>query len=219
MLELDQLPLLLKFFKGIGLNTKKANWERDFRLVIQAAQAGTNKDPVTHSALSDFEQTLEILYFEIEKAKKQWFMGYQFNRKLQESLKQLLKSTREYQSKLFREWENGQPGGLLEQPNVVELQQKLIESEEEKKEIIRKFEEREQVIKADLEVKYAQNLSDLETRLKAEMETKNMQNYTDLEARFEAKLNRLFSLSTQQQETSTTDSRTAENSTCFFMKP
>jgi hypothetical protein len=46
-----------------------------------------------------------------------------------------------------------------------------------------------------------------------------MQNYSDLEARFEAKLNKLFARSTQQQEASTTDARTAENSTRFFMKP
>jgi hypothetical protein len=219
LLELDQLPFSLKLFKGIGLQTKKENWEKDFRLVIQAAQAGTSKHPVTYSALSDFEQTLEILYLEVEKAKKQWFIGYQFNRKLQESLKQLLTSTREYQSKLFREWENGQSGAPLEQANVVELQQKLIKSEEEKNEIVRKFEERERVIKAEMEAKYAQDLSDLETRMKTEMEKQNMQNYSDLEARFEAKLNKLFARSTQQQEASTTDARTAENSTRFFMKP
>ncbi len=112
LLELDQLPFLLKLFQSIGLETKKENWEKDFRLIVQAAQAGTRNAPIIYSRLSDFEAIIQILYHEAARAKKQWFSGYQFNRKLLESLDQLLQSTRDYQKILFRAWEQ-QEGGVL----------------------------------------------------------------------------------------------------------
>lgn len=196
LLEQDQLPFLFKLFMGIGLEAKKENWEKDFRLIVTAAQVGTHKDPVTHSSLSNFEKMIEILYGEVEQAKNQWFRGYQFNCKLLESLKQLLESIKVYKNHLFIEWENGQAGGSLEQANI-ELQQKLNKAEE-------KIEK--------MEMRYAQDYADQEARFEAK--------FTDQEARFEAKLSKLFPHATQQEAgASESYSHISKNSNHFFTRP
>ncbi|OIZ96257.1 hypothetical protein A1D18_00540 [Candidatus Rickettsiella isopodorum] len=152
---MDQLPFLLKLFKRIGVETKKENWEKDFRLVIQAAQAGTQKNPITHSSLSDFEAIIKVLYTEVESAKKQWFRGYQFNVKLLESLEQLLQSTREYQSALFNEWEQQEGGILIEN---TQLKEELKNS----KETIEQMEAQHAQDKAKFESTRAQDRAEFE---------------------------------------------------------
>ncbi|WP_143750403.1 hypothetical protein [Candidatus Rickettsiella isopodorum] len=149
------MPFLLKLFKRIGVETKKENWEKDFRLVIQAAQAGTQKNPITHSSLSDFEAIIKVLYTEVESAKKQWFRGYQFNVKLLESLEQLLQSTREYQSALFNEWEQQEGGILIEN---TQLKEELKNS----KETIEQMEAQHAQDKAKFESTRAQDRAEFE---------------------------------------------------------
>ena len=196
LLEQDQLPFLFKLFMGIGLEAKKENWEKDFRLIVTAAQVGTHKDPVTHSSLSNFEKMIEILYGEVEQAKNQWFRGYQFNCKLLESLKQLLESIKVYKNHLFIEWENGQAGGSLEQVNI-KLQQKEKEYQEKIK---------------NMRKQHAQDYADQEARFEAR--------FANQEARFEAKLSKLFPHAAQEEAgASASYSHTSENSTHFFTRP
>ncbi|MEN9917462.1 MAG: hypothetical protein RLY40_1401 [Pseudomonadota bacterium] len=76
LLDLDQLPFLLKIFRGIGLDAKKENWEKDFRLIVQAAQAGTTDYPVSDTALTEFTQVIRCLHGEAERAKRQHFRDF-----------------------------------------------------------------------------------------------------------------------------------------------
>ncbi|MCH9636562.1 MAG: hypothetical protein K0U16_01225 [Gammaproteobacteria bacterium] len=174
LLELDQLPFLLKLFKRIGVETKKENWEKDFRLVIQAAQAGTQKNPITHSSLSAFEAIIKVLYTEVESAKKQWFRGYQFNVKLLESLEQLLQSTREYQSALFNEWEQQEGGILIEN---TQLKEELKNS----KETIEQMKAQHAQDKAKFESTRAQDRVDIQNEIRKEFESKQMQDRIDIQ--------------------------------------
>ena len=168
------MPFLLKLFKRIGVETKKENWEKDFRLVIQAAQAGTQKNPITHSSLSAFEAIIKVLYTEVESAKKQWFRGYQFNVKLLESLEQLLQSTREYQSALFNEWEQQEGGILIEN---TQLKEELKNS----KETIEQMEAQHAQDKAKFESTRAQDRVDIQNEIRKEFESKQMQDWIDIQ--------------------------------------
>ncbi len=43
LLDLDQLPFLLKIFRGIGLDAKKENWEKDLPPYCPGSTGGNNR--------------------------------------------------------------------------------------------------------------------------------------------------------------------------------
>ena len=234
LLELDQLPFLLKLFKGIGLETKKENWEKDFRLVVQAAQAGTQKNPVTHSNLSDFEAIILILYSEVKNSKKQWFSGYQFNCKLLESLDPLLQATREYQRDLFKAWEQQGGGVLIENMQLKEelknsketIKQAKATREQERAQERAEFESIRVQDRAEFESKRAQERSQeraefesIRAQERAEFESIRAQDRAEFEQKnvaMEAKLERIMALLKLQQQSTSLDTSASSSNARFF---
>lgn len=226
LLELDQLPFLLRIFKGIGLKTKKENWEKDFRLVVRAAQVGTQKNPITHTSLSDFEACILILYSEIQNSKKQWFRGYQFNCLLLRSLDQLLQATREYQSALFKEWEQQEGGILIENIQLKEelkiAKQTIEEMKTQHFQDKAKFESKraKTEIRKEFEFKQMQDRIDIQNKIRAEFELKRAQDRAEFEqnnAVMEAKIEKIMAMLQRQEYSSTSeDNSMPSNSPSFF---
>jgi hypothetical protein len=216
LLDLDQLPFLLKIFRGIGLDGKKENWEKDFRLVIQAAQAGTKDSPISDSALEQFQQIICCLLSEAEKAKKKWFRDYQFNEALCTELNQLLGFTQAYRKQF-------------------ELEQKKSKLEEQLKESKETIEKMKQD-KAEMEAKHARDIDDLTAKYeatgekaRAEFEATGEKARAEIRAEFEQnktemdeRIKKIMGLLASQQQTSTSstsDARAQENNARFFSKP
>lgn len=184
LLDLDQLPFLLKIFRGIGLDAKKENWEKDFRLIVEAAQAGTTDYPVSDTALTEFTQVIRCLHGEAERAKRQHFRDFKFNQALSTELDQLLGVTEVYQKQFKLEEEKSK----LEK-QVKSLQGTIEEMKQDKRET---------------DVKHAQDLLDQRT----EFEKTRMQDKADTDA----KITELRDLIKSMQQASTSDTQTQESS-------
>lgn len=207
LLDLDQLPFLLKIFRGIGLDAKKENWEKDFRLIVQAAQAGTTDYPISDTALAEFTQVIRCLQGEAEKAKRQHFRDFKFNQALCTELEQLLGFTEVYQ-KQFK---------LEEEKNKLEKQVKSLQG------IIEEMKQD----KKETDAKHAQDLLDQ----KAKYEAKGEKDIAEIRAEFEQnksemieRMNKIMDLLASQQPTSTSfesDTQTQEssNASCRWFKP
>lgn len=169
LLRQHQLPYLFKLIRGIGLEARKENWEKDLRLVVTAAREGTKRDPVDYGSLSDLQGFIKTLLGEVEKAKHQWFRACQFNQILAVLLKKLLESTEVYKEELYRNWERGQQQRISGKTDVIEtLRQQLQTAEEEKSQLKAKL------IAGEEKSKLQEEKSKLrEEQLKAEMEEKS----------------------------------------------
>jgi hypothetical protein len=221
LLDLDQLPFLLKIFRGIGLDAKKENWEKDFRLVVQAAQVGTTDYPISDTALTEFTQVIRCLQAEAERAKRQYFRDFKFNQALCTELDHLLGFTEVYQNQFKLEEEKSR----LE-TQVKSLQGTIEEMKQDKKEtdakhaqdlidLTAKYEAKEEKVKKDFESKRVQD--------KVEADAKLAQKLDDQNAKFEktrvqdkadtdVKINELRNLIELLQRASTSDTQTQENS-------
>ncbi|WP_342220212.1 hypothetical protein [Rickettsiella endosymbiont of Miltochrista miniata] len=204
LLDLDQLPFLLKIFRGIGLDAKKENWEKDFRLIVQAAQAGTTDYPVSDTALTEFTQVIRCLHGEAERAKRQHFRDFKFNQALCTELDQLLGFTEVYQKQFKLEEEKSK----LEK-KVQSLQGTIEVMKQDKRET---------------DVKHAQDLIDLT----AKYEAKGEKDRAEIRAEFEQnksemaeRMNKIMDLLASQQQTSTSDTQTQDssNASCRWFKP
>lgn len=210
LLDLDQLPFLLKIFRSIGLDAKKENWEKDFRLIVQAAQAGTTDYPVSDTALTEFTQVIRCLHGEAERAKRQHFRDFKFNQALCTELDQLLGVTEVYKKQFKLEEEKNN----LEK-HVKSLQGTIEEMKQDKRET---------------DAKHAQDLIDLT----AKYEAKGEKDRTGMEAKFGAKLAQYkaesdenmkkimdFLKSQPASTSSASDTQTQEssNASCRLFKP
>lgn len=195
---------MLNYFYRRGLDAKKENWEKDFRLIVQAAQVGTTDYPVSDTALTEFTQVIRCLLDEAESAKRQHFRDFKFNQALCTELNQLLDFTEVYQKQFELEEEKNR----LEK-QVKHLQGTIEEMKQDKRET---------------DAKHAQDLADLT----AKYEAKGEKDRSEIRAEFEQnksemveRMNKIMDLLSSQQQTSTSDTQTQEssNASCRLFKP
>ena len=221
LLDLDQLPFLLKIFRGIGLDAKKENWEKDFRLIVQAAQAGTTDYPVSDTALTEFTQVICCLHGEVERAKRQHFRDFKFNQALCTELDQLLGFTEVYRKQFKLEEEKSK----LEK-QVQSLQGTIEVMTQDKREtdvkhaqdlvdLTAKYEAKGEKAREEFESKRVQDKEEADAKLaqkladqNAKFEKTRMQDKADTDA----KINELRDLFESRQQASTSDTQTQESS-------
>ncbi len=211
LLNIDQLPFLLKIFRGVGLNGKKENWEKGFRLIIQAAQAGTKDSPISDSALEQFQQVINLLLIEVDKAKRQWFGDYQFNEVLSAELNQLLGFTQAYRKQFQLEEEKSK---LKEQVKI--LQEAMVKIKRDKAKTEAKYIKDLADQKAEFNATRAKDRAEIRTEIREDSDAR-LEQY---KAESDAKMKKIMDLLKQRptSSSSASDADMPESSPVRFFK-